>query len=284
MMCSTVGKRIENRTATQEEGVLQSIINSSFCALSFLTFLWAMQENRESFEWNTDFDDVCSLSTNLSQTTIWDEEESCLFNDSSLDCLACLNQSIHELSTTDLIKSCLYEWKHYAHNRSNLFAQQQYVPKKERKLPSCLYFVDFTARTCKQPATNTDITSLPIDFRPDSISFWEDAAKQLRNVKALINISIQKMLLGHVLETCYLIFAAWRTHTGMAKARFKRLSQSTTISLHNAFREWRVFATRQRDLSESASAIASQVYVSYYIICSGFVALNRMCFDSGVEN
>ncbi len=238
------------------------------------------QKIRENSEWITDFDDVCSISTNLSQTTIWDEEESCLFNESSLDFL---NHPIHELSTLELTKNFLYAWKHYILNRHNLFARQQHQQLKARKLPQCLYFVDFTARTTKLPAMDTDITSLPIDFRPDSICFWEDATKQLQNVKALINISIQKLLLGHVLETCYLIFAAWRTHTVIVKTRFKRLFQNTTISLHSSFREWRVYAARRRDLSESASAIASQV-CGIYLICTVCNALNRHCFNSGAEN
>jgi hypothetical protein len=239
----------------------------------------SIQEYCESSEWITDFDDVCSISTNLSQATIWDEEESCLFSESPLDSLAFLNQAVHKRATPELLKDCLYEWKHYAKNRRMLFAHKQRLPLKERKLPPCLYFVDFTARTTKQLPTTTDITSLPIDFRPDSICFWEDAAKQLQNVKALINISIQKMLLGHVLETCYLIFAAWRTHAVIVKARLKRLFQGTTISLHRSFGEWRVFAIRRRDLSESASAIASQVRDSFChlwsIYCSDYAVLRQ---------
>jgi hypothetical protein len=220
------------------------------------------QALRESYEWISDCDETCSISTNISQTTIWDEEESCLYNESSLDSISFLNQPVHKMSTSDLMQNCFIEWKHYSKRKSRNFflLQHKRLPGKERKLPQCLYFVDFTARTSKQPAATTDITSLPIDFRPDSMSFWEDATKQLRNVKALINISIQKMLLGHVLETCYLIFAAWRSHTGNVKAQLKRVFQNSTTSLYKAFSEWRVFATRQRDLSESASAIASQVW------------------------
>jgi hypothetical protein len=241
-----------------------------------------MQAYRESYDWMSDCDETCSLSTNISQTTIWDEEESCLFNESSLDSLAVFNQPVHNLSTPDLIKNCLYGWKHYVKTKSrrNLLVHKRPVTLKERKLPSCLYFVDFTARTSKPSATTTDITSLPIDFRPDSISFWEDATKQLRNVKALINISIQKMLWGHVLETCYLIFAAWRTHIDIVKARIKRVIQIEITSLQKSFSEWRVFATRQRDLSESASAIASQVF-SHPAFCVEYVTISWTCFVSG---
>ncbi len=91
------------------------------------------------------------------------------------------------------------------------------------------------------------------------LDYFSDSIHQLRKSKTVINVFIHGLLAGYRTEMFYLVFAAWRTCTKKAKTRRKKSCRKKKNCLRHAFSEWRVFAARQRDLSESASAIASEV-------------------------
>jgi hypothetical protein len=91
------------------------------------------------------------------------------------------------------------------------------------------------------------------------LDYFSGSIQQLRKSKTVINVFIHRLFAGYRMETFYLIFAAWKTCTDNARVRKGKLHRDTKNCLQHAFSEWRVFATRQRDLSESASAIASEV-------------------------
>jgi hypothetical protein len=96
------------------------------------------------------------------------------------------------------------------------------------------------------------------------MDYFSDSIQQLRKSKTVVNVFIHGLLAGYRMEMFYLIFAAWKTCAEKAKAHTQKSQLDTKNCLHHAFSEWLVFATRQRDLSESASAIASEV--SYIVM------------------
>jgi hypothetical protein len=91
------------------------------------------------------------------------------------------------------------------------------------------------------------------------LDYFSDSIQNLRRSKTVINVFIHGLFAGYRMEMFYLRFVAWRTCTEKSKACKKKSIDAMKTSVHHAFSEWRVFATRQRDLSESASAIASEV-------------------------
>jgi hypothetical protein len=146
-----------------------------------------------------------------------------------------------------------------ADNFQNLTAQRQFIVPP-LKASACGGSMSIGTSALKVLISCMNSTSGNFGKRPVGLlEYFSDSVQHLRKSKTLINVFIHGLVAGYRMEMFYLRFVAWRKCTEDSRARQGKSSSAAKTYLHRAFSEWRVFATRQRDLSESASAIALEV-------------------------
>jgi hypothetical protein len=210
-----------------------------FSTLQVLSRQKMRTETVEFFSEN-DYDDSVSVSsywTNSSRSSIWDQDESCLFHPSPLASLGFSTfavSSFSERPEDELMKDYLVSWKQYVASK----------PRSRRKTSK-----RFGSKSNSRRADKSALLS----------AFWADAAKQMAQAKTLVSSFIDSVSMGSATETCRCVVARWRDLAVRVKKSERKFKEAILRCMLQCFSEWRVFATRQRDLSASASTIAAQV-------------------------
>ena len=190
----------------------------------------------EDSEVSSSYDDGASISfsiTGSSRSSVWDQDDSCLFQPSPLASLGFSTFAVScasDKSAYELMNDAFLSWKRSVGSKP-------------------------CARTASQRAAALSHNNSTALLR----TFWSAAVTQMAQTKLLVRSAMSGASRVSEIGLCRYVFTEWVGRASRLRESERNFKQRNARCLLKCFSEWRIFSTRQKDLSASASTIAAQV-------------------------
>ena len=98
-----------------------------------------------------------------------------------------------------------------------------------------------------------------LEERRRVLRFTAESIRYVQKLTGSIAAHIERLSARHAHELCSLAYCGWAERVSRVKERRRRSAQSAQRRLRHFFCAWRIYTTKQLDLSSFASAITGQV-------------------------